>query len=215
MAASLEDLRVLVDSREDDQISSWATGLTYGEVLSHSRASVPAGRHVVTLQDYLQIWLTTVVNDPVPVCNQSSHWMRRAAELEPDTPMAFLRHPFQSTILVDTYLDELSSTPSGEFEGLVYVGGLAAERVRIPPTGKIYELGPYGLPTSTGGHKNDRSVVFEHRWWAFSSEQARLVDGQMALFANGGTIGCFCELIKAHYYLGDRGGYYRVLSIPD
>lgn len=214
MPASLNDLQVLIDFRDHD-ISSWTTGLSYGEVLKSARASVAPGRHIVTLREYLELWLVTVPREFNEACNQADYWMRQLPKIEPDTPLAFLRHPVQSTILVDTYLDEINLTRSGEFEATVLVGDEAKERVLLPPTGKIYEIGTYGTPTAVGGHKNDQSESFEHRWWAFSTEQVRERNSPMALFANGGAIGCFCELIKAHYYLTDRGGYYRVLTLPD
>lgn len=124
-------------------------------------------------------------------------------------------------MLVDTYLTDFQINENGEYEALVVDRNTPQERIVIPPIGKIYSINKYGIPNRTGGKKIKDSDAFEHRWWAFSSDQLRNKKGlikssfDMALFGNGGTIGCFCELIKAHYSMDDSGGFYRVLTLPN
>ncbi len=213
--ASTLPVRVLVETGEDPRHHSWANGLSYREVLGESRERLPAGERLVTLRDYVDLWLATTCRADSLACNHADRWQRVAVELAPNAPLASFRHPYHSTVLVDTFLDEVEEAPHGQVEATVFSGGRCHGRVVLPGTGKIYEIGPLGLPVRTGSPKTADSETFEHRWWELSSPRILGAGRPVALFANGGTLGCFCELIKAHYFLDERGGYCRVLTLPD
>jgi hypothetical protein len=212
---SLNAVQLALDASEDDATSSWTQGLPYSEVLSRARATVPAGRHLVTLREYMNLWSESVARSSEIACNQADHWIRFYDSLDARDPLCFFRHPFRSTVLVDTYLADFVRSTSGQIEATVFVAGKESSRVPLPSTGKIYQIGEHGLPVSTGGRKTAQSEPFEHRWWALSSDRLQTGSPPLALFANGGTIGCFCELVKAHYFLNEWGGYYSILTHPD
>jgi len=214
----LENIEILVDAREDDSVSSWVSSKSYRDVLEETRQKCPIGKHLMTLKEYMNLWGQTVQGGS-RACNEADVWVRFEQDRQEIDPISYVRHPFLSTVLVDTYLRSFSRM-SNHYEADVVMGGNFQGRVIIPDTGKIYGLNKFGLPNRTGGRKIRDSENFEHRWWAFSSDQIRNgqdinPDFEMALFGNGGTIGCFCELIKAHYSLDDSGGFYRVLTLPD
>lgn len=210
---SFGKLEVLVDAREDDSVSSWESAACYADVLDHARDLLDEGRHLLTLREYLALWSQTLRDQGSRACNKAEVWSRFMDDRDDENPISFVRHPFHSTVLVDTYLVDTRREDDG-YSATVVDGGIEMGRVKLPPTGKIYEIDSFGLASRTGGAKCSDSDAFEHRWWAFSSDQ--LVTGSdFVVFANGGTIGCFCELVKIHYHLHDRGGFYRVLSLPD
>lgn len=216
---NLNDLQILIDAEEKDDYSSWVSATSYRTVLNQARKDCPPDRHVVTLYEYMSIWMDTVMQGS-RACNEADVWMKFENDKNLNMPISKVRHPFKSTVLADTYLTEFSYK-NNTYEALVVEKGEPKERIIIPPIGKIYEINNYGIPSKTGGAKVKMSNAFEHRWWAFSSDQLRDSNGNidpnfsMALFANGGTIGCFCELIKAHYSLDDAGGFYRVLTLTN
>lgn len=216
----LKDLEVLVDAEELDDYSSWVSATPYRNVLEKARKDCPTDKHLVTLYEYMHIWMETVRQGGSRACNEADIWIKFKDDKDLDSAVSKVRHPFKSTVLVDTYLTEFSYS-AGQYEALVVVHGKPKERIKLPVTGKIYEINEYGIPSKTGGKKIKASDTFEHRWWAFSSDELRNPDGSikkdftMALFGNGGTIGCFCELIKAHYSLDDAGGFYRLLTLPN
>lgn len=216
----LKDVTIQVDAREDDSVNSWIAAQPYGKVLEDARNSCPTDRHIMTLAEYIGLWRGTVQEMGSRACNEADVWAKFQTDRDEENPLSFVRHPFLSTVLVDTYLTDFSEI-NGEYEAMVVVGGKPQKRITLPKTGKIYEVNEFGLPSKTGGKKIKASDTFEHRWWAFSSDQIRNTDGsikkdfKMTLFGNGGTIGCFCELIKAHYEMNDAGGFYRILSLPN
>ncbi|MBI2044888.1 hypothetical protein HYT23_02430 [Candidatus Pacearchaeota archaeon] len=221
----LEDIEMLVNAGENDSFSSWVSAKSYRTVLEEVRQNCPPGRHIMTLGDYIDLWRETVQGGS-RACNEADVWARFEQDRKDDNPMSYVRHPFLSTVLVDTHLRNFSlrEDPVWDrpkyYEAELVEGAQSQGKVYVPPTGKIYGVNQWGLPNKTGGKKTKESEDFEHRWWSFSSDQIRdTKDGinpnfEMALFGNGGTIGCFCELIKAHYSLDDAGGFYRILTLP-
>jgi hypothetical protein len=215
----LKSICIEVDAEERDDVASWVSAKSYEAVLSEARSVCRPGRHLVTLKEYMTIWRQTVQSGGNRACNEADIWLKLSFGSSPDRPESSFRHPFKSTVLVDTWLQDFSFAPEKGYEATVFERGVAKDRVAIPATGKVYELNRLGLPSRTGGRKTAESESFEHRWWEFSSDRLRSSDGSMsqdarlALFANGGTIGCFCELVKAHYFLEEAGGFYRVLSL--
>lgn len=214
----LKDVKVLINAEEDDDLSSWVKAKPYRDVLEEARKDCPEGYRILTLFDYLKLWMDTVKSQGSRACNEADFWMKFEDDRNLDHPVSHVRHPFKSTVLVDTYLTDFSYS-NGKYYATLIEGGVPKGKLDIPRTGKIYDIDKYGIPSWTGGEKRKESYSFEHRWWAFSSDEIRTDEGQinsefsMALFGNGGTIGCFCELIKAHYSIDDAGGFYRVLAI--
>ena len=216
----IENLQILIDAEENDSFSSWVSATSYRTVLENSRKDCPNGSHLVTLYEYMHLWMDTVKEGGSRACNEADVWLKFKGDKDLSKPVSKVRHPFKSTVLVDTYLSDFSYS-KGQYEAQITIHGIPQKRIKIPTTGKIYEINDYGIPSQTGGKKLKASDNFEHRWWAFSSDEIKDKNGKikkdftMALFGNGGTIGCFCELIKAHYSLDDAGGFYRVLTLPN
>ncbi len=217
----LKDIKLIIDAREDDSVHSWAAARPYRAVLADARKKCPAEYHLMTLSEYLTLWLQTIQEAGSRACNEADVWLRFQDDRDEKNPVSFVRHPFLSTVLVDTYLTNWNITARDKYEAQVFISGKPQKTICVPPTGKIYSVNEFGLPSKTGGRKIQESETFEHRWWAFSSDQLRDINGAikkdfaMALFGNGGTVGCFCELIKAHYSLDDAGGFYRILALPN
>lgn len=221
IAPDIKSVHIEVDAEERDDVASWVSAKSYEQVLAEARAACPPGRHLMTLREYMTLWRQTVQTSGSRACNEADIWLKLSFGLAPNQAESNFRHPFKSTILVDTWLKDFSFSSEKGYEATVFEGGVQKGQVPIPATGKVYELNDFGLPSRTGGKKTAESEPFEHRWWSFSSDQLRNADGsirqdaKLALFANGGTIGCFCELVKAHYFLEEAGGFYRVLSLPN
>ena len=189
---------------------------SYREVLQLARTNCPSLTHVMTLAEYMHLW-KTYFNEKVIPCS--------AEEIRKGKPTPQIPAIFDLPTLVDTHLAdwEMDGLNYQTLSAKVIVNDQSKRRVYVPPQGKIYEINGFGLPSKTGGAKTESSEPFIHAWWAFSMSEVihPTASGKvrnefdMALFANGGTMGCFYEFIKAHYSLDDREGFYQVLSFPD
>jgi len=162
----LEDLEVLINAEEIDDYSSWVSTTSYRSVLEKARTDCPKERHIVNLYEYVSLWMETVKHEGSRACNEADVWLRFKDDKNLKSAVSKVRHPFKSTVLVDTYLTEFSYA-KGIYEALVIANGKPQERIVIPVTGKIYEVNEYGIPTKTGGKKIAASDDFEHRWWLF------------------------------------------------
>ncbi|MEK6847433.1 MAG: hypothetical protein AABY16_04675 [Nanoarchaeota archaeon] len=188
----------------------------YREILATARLQCHPKTHVMTLAEYMHLWKNYFKEGVISCFSE---------EISKGRPTPQIPAIFDLPVLVDTYLThwEMDGLNHHTLSAEVVVGGNTQKRVYIPPIGKIYEVNEFGLPSKTGGAKKECSEPFIHSWWAFSLSEiiqpsrSGMVktNFDMTIFANGGTMGCFYEFLKAHYSLDDREGFYQILSFPD